>query len=85
MEVGNMEVEVIMPRLGQEMTEGTIVEWYKKAGNRVEEFEPLFLVDTSKATMDVESEVAGVLKKILVKEGEVAAVGQVVAIMETEG
>lgn len=80
-----MEVEVIMPRLGQEMTEGTIVEWYKKAGNRVEEFEPLFLVDTSKATMDVESEVAGVLKKILVKEGEVAAVGQVVAIMETEG
>jgi len=85
MEVGNMEVEVIMPRLGQEMTEGTIVEWYKKAGNRVEEFEPLFLVDTSKATMDVESEVAGVLKKILIKEGEVAAVGQVVAIMETEG
>lgn len=80
-----MKVEVIMPRLGQEMTEGIIVEWYKKEGNRVEELEPLFLVDTSKATMDVESEVAGILEKILVGENEVAAVGQTVAIIETGG
>ncbi|TET68602.1 MAG: biotin-binding protein [Dehalococcoidia bacterium] len=78
-----MEVEVVMPRLGQEMTEGTIVEWYKKEGDRVEDLEPLFLVDTSKATMDVESEVAGILKKIVVGENEIAAVGQVVAIIET--
>lgn len=80
-----MEVEVTMPRLGQEMTEGTIIEWYKKEGNRVEKEEPLFLVDTSKATMDVESEVAGILEKILVGENEVAAVGQTVAIIETGG
>ena len=79
-----MEVEVIMPRLGQEMTKGTIVEWYKKEGNRVEKEEPLFLVDTEKATVDVESEVAGVLKKILVGENEEIPVGQVVAIIETE-
>ena len=80
-----MEVEVAMPQLGQEMTEGTIVEWYKKEGDQVENLEPLFQVDTSKATMDVESEVAGILKKIVVGEGKVAAVGQVVAIIETEG
>ena len=79
-----MEVEVHMPRLGQEMTEGTIVQWYKKEGDRVEEFEPLFLVDTLKATMDVESEVTGVLKKILARENEEVAVGQVVAIIEKE-
>ena len=79
-----MEVEVTMPRLGQEMTKGTIVEWYKKEGDRVEEFEPLFLVDTEKATMDVESEVTGVLKKILARENEEVDVGKVVAIIEKE-
>ena len=80
-----MEVEVTMPRLGQEMTKGIIVEWYKKEGDRVKEFEPLFLVDTEKATMDVESEVTGVLKKILARENEEVDVGQVVAIIEKEG
>ena len=79
-----MEIEVIMPRLGQEMTKGTIIEWYKKEGDRVDKDEPLFLVDTEKATIDVESEIAGVLKKILVKENEEVPVGQVVAIIEKE-
>jgi len=79
-----MEVEVIMPRLGQEMTKGTIIEWYKKEGDRVDKEEALFLVDTEKATIDVEAEVAGVLKKILVSENEEAPVGQVVAIIEKE-
>jgi len=83
-EVRTREVEVIMPRLGQEMTKGTIVEWYKKEGDRVEKEELLFLVDTEKATVDVESEVAGVLTKILVGEDEEVPVGQVVAIIGTE-
>ncbi len=78
-----MEVEVVMPRLGQEMIEGTIVEWYKKEGDRVDKDEPLFLVDTSKANLDVESEFAGILKKILVGEDEIATVGQTVAVIET--
>lgn len=80
-----MEVEVIMPRLGQEMTKGTIVEWYKKEGDQVEEGEPLFMVDTEKATMDVESEASGVLKKILIGENEEVPIGKVVAIIETQG
>lgn len=84
-EQNKVEVEVVMPRLGQEMTTGTIVEWYKKEGDRVDIGEPLFLVDTHKVTMEVESEVAGVLKKILVGESKEAAVGQAVAIVETEG
>jgi pyruvate/2-oxoglutarate dehydrogenase complex dihydrolipoamide acyltransferase (E2) component len=80
-----MEVEIFMPRLGQEMTKGTIVEWYKKEGDRLEKEEPLFLVDTDKATIDVESEVAGVLKKILAGENQEVPVGQVVAVIEAEG
>lgn len=80
-----MEVEVLMPQLGQSMTNGTIVEWYKKEGEHVDKTESLFLVDTQKATIDVEAEVSGVLRKILVHEGELANVGQVVAIIETQG
>ena len=44
-----MEVEVVMPQLGSEMTKGTIVEWFKKEGDRVNKNEALFLVDTEKA------------------------------------
>jgi 2-oxoglutarate dehydrogenase E2 component (dihydrolipoamide succinyltransferase) len=81
-----MEVEVVMPRLGEEMTKGTIIEWLKKEGDKVEANEALFAVDTEKATMDVESEVSGVLKKILVTDSSVEVpVGQAVAIIETEG
>ncbi|MFC2021971.1 biotin/lipoyl-containing protein [Chloroflexota bacterium] len=80
-----MEVEVIMPQLGSEMTKGTIVEWFKKEGDRVNKDEALFLVDTEKAALEVESEVTGVLKKILVSdEKQEIPVGQAVAIMETE-
>jgi pyruvate/2-oxoglutarate dehydrogenase complex dihydrolipoamide acyltransferase (E2) component len=80
-----MEVEVVMPRLGSEMTEGTIVEWLKKEGDRVNKGEVLFLVDTEKAEVEVESEVAGTLKQILVSdEKQEIPVGQAVAIIETE-
>jgi pyruvate dehydrogenase E2 component (dihydrolipoamide acetyltransferase) len=78
-----MDVEVIMPRLGQEMTQGTIVEWYKKEGEQVEEGAPLFQVDTEKATIDVEAEVSGTLKQILVGLDKEVPVGQVVAILQT--
>ena len=80
-----MEVEIVMPQLGQEMTRGIILEWYKKEGDRVDIGETLFLVDTEKVNIDVDSEVAGTLKKILVGEKGKADVGQVIAILETEG
>lgn len=79
-----MEVEVLMPRLGDEMVEGMIVEWLKKEGDRVEKGESLLLVETGKATLEVEAEVAGVVKKILVAEKtEHIPIGQVIAIIET--
>ena len=80
-----MEVEVVLPRLGSEMTKGTIVEWLKKEGNRVDKDEALCLVDTEKAVLEVESEVAGVLKKILAGEKQKVPVGGPIAIIETEG
>ncbi len=79
-----MEVEVFMPRLGDEMVEGAIVEWLKKEGDRVEKGDPLVLVETGKATLEVEAEVSGMVKKILIAEKtEHIPIGQVIAIIDT--
>ncbi|HZC74879.1 MAG TPA: dihydrolipoamide acetyltransferase family protein [Gaiellaceae bacterium] len=79
-----MSTEVILPRLGQGMESGTIVRWLKSEGEPVEKGEPLFELDTDKVTQEVEAEVAGVLLKIAVAEGEVP-VGQTVAFIGAEG
>jgi pyruvate dehydrogenase E2 component (dihydrolipoyllysine-residue acetyltransferase) len=76
--------EVKLPRLGQGMEAGTIVKWLKSEGERVEKGEPLFEVDTDKATQEVEAEASGVLLKIAVESGEVP-VGQTIAVIGEEG
>ena len=65
-----MATEILMPKLGLTMTEGTIDEWKKKEGDSVSKGEILFSVATDKLTNDVEAEEDGVLLKILVPEGE---------------
>ena len=65
-----MATELLMPKLGLTMTEGTIDEWKKKEGDCVQKGEILYSVATDKLTNDVESECDGVLLKILVPEGE---------------
>jgi pyruvate dehydrogenase E2 component (dihydrolipoamide acetyltransferase) len=79
-----MADEVKLPRLGQGMESGTIVRWLKSEGDTVEKGEPLFEVDTDKATQEVESELSGVLLAIAVAEGEVP-VGQTVAVIGEPG
>ena len=66
-----MANEVKLPRLGQGMESGTIVQWLKAEGDRVEKGEPLYELDTDKATQEVEAEASGVLLKIAVQYGEV--------------
>ena len=68
-----MATEILMPKLGLTMTEGTIDEWKKKEGDAVQKGEILFSVATDKLTNDVEAEEDGVLLKILVPEGETVA------------
>ena len=65
-----MATELLMPKLGLTMTEGTIDEWKKKVGDTVAKGEIIYSVATDKLTNDVESEVDGVLLQILVPEGE---------------
>src|SRR5256714_7699661 len=79
-----MATEIKLPRLGQGMEGGTIVKWLKSEGDRVEKGEPLFEVDTDKATQEVEAEASGVLLKIAVESGEVP-VGQTIAVIGDAG
>lgn len=77
--------DVTMPRLSDTMEEGKILRWLKRAGERVEAGELLVEVETDKADMEVESSTSGVVKELRLAEGETAAVGTVIAVIEAGG
>jgi pyruvate dehydrogenase E2 component (dihydrolipoamide acetyltransferase) len=70
-----------MPKLSPTMEEGQLARWLKKEGDQVSVGEPLAEVDTDKATMEMQALSSGVLRKILIKEGESAPLGQIIAII----
>jgi len=76
-----MATQVIMPKLSPTMEEGQLSRWLKKEGDKVSMGEPLAEIDTDKATMEMQALTNGVLRKILIKEGESAPLGQVIAII----
>lgn len=77
--------EIKMPKLGESITEGTIVSWSVKAGDTIEEDDVLFEVTTAKVNAEVPSPVAGIIQEILFQEGETVEVGIVVARVKLEG
>ena len=76
-----MATEVTMPQMGADMTEGTLVKWVKQVGDQVNRGEVLAEIETDKATVELEAFESGVLKKLVVEEGETVPVGQVIAIL----
>ena len=76
-----MATKVIMPKLSPTMEEGQISRWLKKEGDKVAMGEPLAEIDTDKATMEMQSLANGVLRKIVVGEGQSAPLGQLIAIV----
>ncbi|HMB40414.1 MAG TPA: 2-oxoglutarate dehydrogenase, E2 component, dihydrolipoamide succinyltransferase [Balneolaceae bacterium] len=78
------KVEVEMPQMGESVMEGTVIEWAKKVGDKVEVDETLLEIATDKVDTEVPSPEAGVLVEILVEEDETVEVGQVIAIIDTE-
>ena len=76
-----MATQVIMPKLSPTMEEGQLSRWLKKEGDTVSMGEPLAEIDTDKATMEMQSLSNGVLRKIIVQEGESAPLGQMIAIV----
>ena len=78
-------VEMLMPKMGESIIEGTILSWLKKEGETIDQDESVLEVATDKVDTEVPSTHAGVLKKILAKEGDVVAVGSPIAVIETNG
>jgi len=79
-----MSVNIEMPKLSDTMTEGTLIKWHKQVGDTVEIGDILAEVETDKATMEMEAFDDGVITEILIKEGEKAAIGSVLAILGSE-
>jgi len=78
-------MDVLMPQLGETVTEGTIASWHKQVGDRVEADEILLDIETDKVSMEIPSPGTGVLAKILVETGETVPVGTVLAVVEVAG
>lgn len=76
--------EVIMPKLGESIIEATITKWMKNPGETIEEDDPIVEIATDKVDSEIPSPVEGKLVKVLYNEGDVVAVGKIIAIIETD-
>lgn len=72
---------IIMPKLGFNMNEGKLVQWYKSEGEEITKGEPLFSVETDKTNMDIEATSDGVVKKLLIEEGDQIPVTLPIAVI----
>ncbi|MDW3195564.1 MAG: dihydrolipoamide acetyltransferase family protein [Cytophagales bacterium] len=78
-------IELLMPKMGESVMEGTVLSWLKSKGDSVDEDEAILEVATDKVDTEIPSTHAGIIKEILAEEGEVIQVGKPIAIIETEG
>src|SRR5688572_29438752 len=78
------QVELIMPKMGESITEATVLSWLKKPGDKIEQEESVLEVATDKVDTEIPSTHAGVLKEILVQKGEIVLVGKPIAILTVE-
>jgi 2-oxoglutarate dehydrogenase E2 component (dihydrolipoamide succinyltransferase) len=76
-----MATDVVMPQMGESITEGTIVRWMKKVGDRIDRDEPLLEITTDKVDAEVASPAAGIVIEIRAQEGDTVAVNDVVAVI----
>jgi pyruvate dehydrogenase E2 component (dihydrolipoamide acetyltransferase) len=73
--------KVIMPKQGLQMTEGTIIKWLVKEGEKVKAEEPLFEIETDKVNVEIVANVSGILLKIIKEEGSVVPIAEIVAVI----
>ena len=78
-------VEMLMPKMGESIMEGTVLKWLKNVGDTIEQDESVLEVATDKVDTEVPAIQGGTLKEILVQEGDVVAVGAPIAIIATDG
>src|SRR3954469_17076033 len=80
-----MQTEIKVPALGESITEVDIGQWLKKEGDSVAKDENIVSLESEKATVDLPAPSAGVLTKILKPKGQVANVGEVIAVLDPNG
>ncbi len=78
-------MDIIMPKMGESVSEGTIIKWHKKVGDTVKRDEIIFEISTDKVDTEIPAAESGVISEILVQEGETVEVGTVVARIQTSG
>lgn len=80
-----MATNVLMPQMGESITEGTLTKWHKKVGDKIQREEILFEISTDKVDTEIPSPVSGVLVQVLAAEGTVIAVNSIVAVVDESG
>jgi pyruvate dehydrogenase E2 component (dihydrolipoamide acetyltransferase) len=80
-----MPIDVVMPQMGESITEGTLTKWLKKPGDTVARDEPLFEISTDKVDAEIPSPAAGTLGEIKIQEGATVSVNTVVCTINEEG
>jgi len=80
-EQASVGTEVLMPQMGESITEGTITKWLKKVGDTVQRDEPIFEISTDKVDAEIPSPIAGKLSEIKVQEGQTVTINTVVAVI----
>src|SRR3954470_34531 len=80
-----MSVEVVMPQMGESITEGTVSKWLKNVGDPIEKDEAILEISTDKVDAEVPSPGAGTLLEIRHQEGDTVGVGTVLAVISAEG
>jgi 2-oxoglutarate dehydrogenase E2 component (dihydrolipoamide succinyltransferase) len=78
-------MEIIMPKMGESVNEGTIIKWYKKPGDKVHRDEIIFEISTDKVDTEIPSPGTGVITEIKFNEGDTVEVGTVVALLDSNG
>ena len=80
-----MRKEIIMPKIGLDMEEGTIVKWLKQPGDKIEAGEAIAEIETDKAVTEVECAVSGTGAELVAEEGDEVEITKTIAWVETDG
>ena len=80
-----MVIDVVMPKMGESIMEGTILEWYKKVGDSIEKDETLLEIGTDKVDSEIPSPASGTISEILANPNDIVDIGKVIAKIDTAG